>query len=106
MGAKGWRRRAIRGAALCGFTMAALALAAGQMSPPRLLSAHAAGASLGAGDVLKPEQYHLITNPGLYGLGPEPPDSRYVIAAGLLLRLHARSGKILSILREQREILD
>lgn len=106
MGRRGWLQVAIRGVALCCVASVAPAVVSGQMSPDSPIMAQAEGERPAVGDVLKPGQYHLILNPGRYGLGPEPPDSRYAIAAGLLLRIDARSGKILSILREQREILD
>lgn len=58
------------------------------------------------GDLLRPGAFHLISNPGRYGLGPEPAGSRYALIAGLLVRIDMKSLKILSIIRQQREILD
>lgn len=106
MGGKRWLQVAIGGAALCCAVSVAPAVGSRQMSPDSPILAQAEGERPAVGDVLKPGQYHLILNPGRYGLGPEPQGSRYAIAAGLLVRIDARSGKILSILREQREILD
>ncbi|MBU3030452.1 RcnB family protein [Paracoccus marinaquae] len=58
------------------------------------------------GDLLPEGSFHPISNPGLYGLGPEPRGSRYAVASGLLVRIDVETGKILSILRQQDEILD
>lgn len=69
-------------------------------------SARAKTARPQVGDVPAPGSYHVIRQPGRYGLGPELPGSRYALIAGLLVRIDARSGKILSILRPQREVLD
>ncbi|RMC37883.1 hypothetical protein [Paracoccus alkanivorans] len=73
------------------------------------LAAGAAGsesAGFGVGDTLPPDQVHIITNPGLYGLGPEPAGSKYAVAGGKLIRINPKTGKVLSILRSQSEILD
>ena len=58
------------------------------------------------GDVLLPEQIHLIDRPGLYGLGLGVPGSRYAVADGKLIRVEEQALKVQSILRSQAEILD
>lgn len=52
-----------------------------------------------AGDVPPPGQTQLIDNPGIYGLGPGLPGSRYAVVAGYLVRIDTASGKIQSVLR-------
>lgn len=59
-----------------------------------------------AGDVLKPDSYHRITNTGVYGLGAQRPGNSYALSSGLLVRIDSETGKVLSILRMQRDILD
>ena len=68
--------------------------------------ANAAGSNFGVGDVLPAGEIHIISNPGLYGLGPEPANSKYAIAHGKLIRIDPNTGKVLSILRSQSEVLD
>lgn len=58
------------------------------------------------GDTLPPDQVHIVTKPGLYGLGPEPANSKYAVAHGKLIRIDPETGQVLSILRSQTEILD
>lgn len=60
----------------------------------------------GVGDALPAEDIHVISKPGLYGLGPEPANSKYAIAHDKLIRIDPESGKVLSILRSQAQILD
>ena len=62
--------------------------------------------TFGVGDALPASDVHIITKPGLYGLGPEPADSKYAVAAGKLIRINPESGKVLSILRSQTQVLD
>lgn len=93
------------------FAAAWLMSAAGFIPPSEpsryLMSvAMAEGAAPRVGDVLHEAGFHEITNPGLYGLGPAPSGNLYAIVAGLLARIDSKSHKILSILREQAEILD
>lgn len=70
------------------------------------MSAMAQGAGFSVGDKLPAGQVHIITNPGLYGLGPAPAGSAYAVANGMLIRIDPKSGQVLSILRAQAEILD
>lgn len=51
------------------------------------------------GDTPPPAQVHLIERLGTFGLGPDLPGSRYAVVGRHLVRIDARSGKILSILR-------
>ncbi len=66
----------------------------------------AESSEFGVGDVLPAEEVHIISQPGLYGLGPEPADSKYAIAHGMLIRIDPKTGKVLSILRSQSTVLD
>lgn len=95
-----------RVAAACLALWAAWQLVPAAVIDQSAISAEAQSARPHVGDVLKKGDFHLITNPGLYGLGPEPPGNRYALVAGLLVRIDAKTRKILSILREQRDILD
>lgn len=79
------------------------------------VSSFAQGAANGAtssptifqvGDVLPEADVHIVTSPGVYGLGPEPPGSRYAVAHGMLIRVDAETTKVLSVLREQARPLD
>lgn len=59
-----------------------------------------------AGDTPEAKDIHLITQPGLYGLGSEQSDSHYAIVNETLVRVDAKTLKILSILRSPVRILD
>lgn len=61
---------------------------------------------IAVGDILSPDQVHIITEPGLYGLGRNVPGSEYAVAAGRLIRIEPETYKVLSILHEQSKILD
>ncbi|RNF33401.1 hypothetical protein [Paracoccus methylarcula] len=93
-------------------TVTATVLTVGILDAPFLqhaFTAAAAGAeaaSFDVGDRLPADQVHVITKPGLYGLGPEPANSKYAVAHGKLIRIDPETGKVLSILRSQTEILD
>lgn len=63
-------------------------------------------AKIEVGDILPREDVHIVTELGLYGLGRTIGDSEYAVARGLLIRIDPKTLKVLSILREQREILD
>jgi hypothetical protein len=58
------------------------------------------------GDVVPRKQIKVIQSPGRYGLGSEPKGSKYAIVGGTLVRIDAKTGKILSILRPQAELQD
>lgn len=60
----------------------------------------------GVGDTLPAGEVHIISKPGLYGLGPEPENSKYAVSDGKLIRINPESGKVLSILRSQAKVLD
>lgn len=66
----------------------------------------AAEAAFGVGDTLSADQVHIITSPGLYGLGPAPDGSKYAVAGGKLIRIDPATLKVQSILRNQSEVLD
>ena len=51
------------------------------------------------GDLPPPDQTRPVDNPGIYGLGPDLPGSRYAVVSGHLVRLDSASGRILSVLR-------
>lgn len=81
----------------------------GMIYVPQALAAgtpDAETSEFGAGDVLPAEEVHIISKPGLYGLGPEPAGSKYAIAHGMLIRIDPKTGKVLSILRSQSTVLD
>lgn len=58
------------------------------------------------GEFLTDGDYHLVTHPGRYGMGPERQGNRYAIVTGRLVRIDAATHKILSVLRDHVEILD
>lgn len=62
--------------------------------------------SFQVGDVLPAGAVHIITNPGRYGLGPEPDNSRYALAHGKLIRIDPKTYQVKSILRTQEKQLD
>lgn len=62
--------------------------------------------AFGVGDVLSRDEVHIITSPGLYGLGPEPPGSRYAVSRGKLIRIDPSTYQVKSILRRQDRVLD
>ncbi|AUH33982.1 hypothetical protein [Paracoccus tegillarcae] len=61
---------------------------------------------IAVGDVLSAGQLHIITEPGLYGLGRKVGKSEYAVSGGQLIRVDPKTLKVLSILRAQSEILD
>ena len=58
------------------------------------------------GDSRDQAEVHLVTSPGLYGLGSGVPGSSYAVAHGKLIRIDPSSFKVLSILRDQPRLLD
>lgn len=52
-----------------------------------------------AGEAPPIDSIYFIDEPGVYGLGPEIPGSRYAIVANVLVRLDSKTNKVLSILR-------
>ena len=58
------------------------------------------------GSVIDPGSTHLVSRPGLYGLGEPPRGQRYAIVNGRLVRIDRESGRILSIIRIVDAILD
>ena len=75
----------------------------GTVSDGQGQTAQADEARLREGDTVPSAKAKLIEQPGLYGLGPELPGSRYAVVEGKLVRLDAKSLKILSILRQDGE---
>ncbi|MDO5613565.1 MAG: hypothetical protein Q4G14_10040 [Paracoccus sp. (in: a-proteobacteria)] len=61
---------------------------------------------LQVGDVLNLGSIHIVTHPGLYGLGTPPAGDHYAIVNGRLIRVDGETGKVLSILRIVDRILD
>lgn len=49
---------------------------------------------------------HIVTKPGLYGLGPLVPGSRYAVIGNQLVRIDPQTNKVLSIIRLVDAILD
>ena len=67
---------------------------------------HRAMTRLAVGDFLPAAVVHHVREPGRYGLGPGPADGVYAVAYGRLVRIDPSDMQVLSILREQPEILD
>lgn len=65
-----------------------------------------AKAAVRVGDVLKLGGIHVVTRPGLYGLGVPPSGDQYAVVGNHLLRVDGETGKVLSILRTVTAILD
>lgn len=64
------------------------------------------GPGFAVGDIAPAEKLHRITNSGAYGLSDPPAGDAYAILQGQLIRINARSGKILSVLRPVARIAD
>lgn len=58
------------------------------------------------GRILARERVHLVTRPGLYGLGLPPRGSRYGVVDGQLVRLDKSTWRVQSIIRRVNGILD
>lgn len=58
------------------------------------------------GGQLAPEDVHVVTEPGRYGLGPQLRGSQYGIAGGQLIRFDPESFQVQSILRRQARHAD
>ncbi|MDO5658153.1 MAG: hypothetical protein Q4G36_07500 [Paracoccus sp. (in: a-proteobacteria)] len=58
------------------------------------------------GERLERGEYHIITHPGRYGLGPNVPGSIYAVSGGRLIRMDERTGQVLSIIRMVNGVLD
>ena len=52
------------------------------------------------GTVLPEESVRFIEKPGRYGLGTEPPGSRYAIVDGHLVRINTDTMELQSVLRQ------
>ncbi|AUH33981.1 hypothetical protein [Paracoccus tegillarcae] len=62
--------------------------------------------ALAVGDTLEFGAIHVISQPGLYGLGSPPPGNRYAIVNSRLVRIDARTGRLLSVIRMVNAVLD
>lgn len=60
----------------------------------------------GVGELIDWNRVHIVSRPGLYGLGAAPAGQRYAIVDGRLVRVDDDTGRILSILRVVEAILD
>jgi len=58
------------------------------------------------GDTVPPARLHIVTYPGLYGLGPDLPGSKYAVVDGYLLRVDPESRKVQSVIRRVDAIRD
>ena len=58
------------------------------------------------GRVLDRDRIHYVRKPGLYGLAEAPDGQRYAIVDGRLVRIDARTAKVLSVIRAVDAILD
>lgn len=65
-----------------------------------------AGSQFSVGETLRPDEIHIIRNPGRYGLATAPRGSLYAVAAGKLIRIDAQSLQVRSILRQQMHFMD
>lgn len=59
-----------------------------------------------AGVPVRLEDLHIVTSPGLYGLGPDLPGSRYGVVAGHLIRFDPQTHRTLSVLRRESRLMD
>lgn len=53
-----------------------------------------------------PDRLHIVTRPGLYGMGRPPPGNRYGILNGRLIRFDPETMHVLSVIRHVEQILD
>lgn len=58
------------------------------------------------GDRLDPHDLHVVTRPGLYGIGTPPPGSNYGIFNGMLIRFDPESLRVQSVVRSVNGIYD
>lgn len=73
-------------------------------NPPCVPPGQARQAAVGA--VIDLGSVHLVSRPGLYGLGEPPKGQRYAVVNGRLMRVDRETGRILSIIRIVDAILD
>lgn len=73
---------------------------------PACLPPGQAKKGIGVGQIVDLDRVHVISRPGLYGLGSAPAGQRYAIVNGRLVRVDRDTGRILSILRVVDAILD
>ncbi|TGN47728.1 hypothetical protein E4L95_19125 [Paracoccus liaowanqingii] len=66
----------------------------------------AATASPEVGDVVTMARLHIITHPGRYGLSDPPKGEHFAVLDGRLVRIHAETLKVRSVLRPITVILD
>ncbi|TWI36997.1 hypothetical protein IQ24_00787 [Paracoccus sulfuroxidans] len=64
------------------------------------------GKGISVGEALPPGKIHVITRPGLYGMGEPPRGSRYGIVNGRLIRFDPGTSRVLSVIRQVDRILD
>lgn len=62
--------------------------------------------SVQVGETYKASKVHIVTEPGRYGLGNPPEDSKYAVIDNYLVRVDAKSTKVLSVIRLVDKILD
>lgn len=58
------------------------------------------------GRVAGMESLHIITRPGLYGLGVPPSGTAYAVLRGYLVRIDRDTRQVLSVVRPVTAILD
>lgn len=68
--------------------------------------AHDTGAVPLTGTAFSPEDLHIVTSPGRYGLGPDLPGSQYGVVAGHLIRFDPQTHRTLSVLRREARLMD
>lgn len=74
------------------------------IAPPATADAMPAMPAVGA--ILNPEDLHVVTLPGRYGLGPGMSGSQYGVVAGHLVRFDPVTHRTLSILRRAPQVMD
>lgn len=70
------------------------------------VTAQPSPAVLSIGQILTAEEFHMVSRPGRYGLGPALPGSIYAVVQGRLVRIDQQTYQIKSIIRSVDEILD
>lgn len=73
--------------------------------PPATAIPIAQGA-LTVGAFANPERLHVISRPGLYGIGDPPAGSGYGVLDGRLIRYDLRTGMVQAVIRQVDETLD
>ncbi|MDF3605595.1 hypothetical protein PE067_05205 [Paracoccus sp. DMF-8] len=95
----------------CGAGCAARSLGARNLGddPARLNTGNGTAQSGGAfkiGARVDPQELHVVTRPGLYGMGHPPRGNSYGVVNGRLIRFDPDTMQLLSVIRDVDQILD